>query len=335
MARDWADYTPTAGLDYTPTPWNREMSAPIGGLPPGGFAPFAPPSMNGGMFAFSGPNGSLDAAPLPCACVPSGADSEFGMKQVSSQPSQVGSQLSQLSTLSLHREMWPATPTPSGDALVFNFGGMDCQRSEQLAPLHMLPGMGMQPPPRMGAIDARICSGGTEEDDGSGMSTQMQASRGITPVFEESPTGGASKARQPPPVPPPPMQPTVPQEEFQHTGPTAGAPAHEAMHRPSIDSEPAAVEEALSKSSMQSRGSAMHGSGKCRPCAWFHKPQGCTNALDCGYCHMCPDGELKSRKKAKVAAMRMGALAPARAARPGRSHSDFQEPRVLKLSPLI
>lgn len=51
-------------------------------------------------------------------------------------------------------------------------------------------------------------------------------------------------------------------------------------------------------------GSALHGSGDCRPCAWFWKPQECNNGIDCGRCHLCPDGTVKARKKAKALAAR-------------------------------
>jgi len=54
---------------------------------------------------------------------------------------------------------------------------------------------------------------------------------------------------------------------------------------------------------LPSHGSLLHGSGACRPCAWFWKPSGCKNAKDCLYCHLCPVGELKMRKKVKLAAM--------------------------------
>jgi len=53
-----------------------------------------------------------------------------------------------------------------------------------------------------------------------------------------------------------------------------------------------------------------HEKGECQPCAWFWRPNGCKNGDACGYCHKCPEGELKARKKNKVAAMRMGALTP-------------------------
>lgn len=84
-----------------------------------------------------------------------------------------------------------------------------------------------------------------------------------------------------------------------------------------------------SLANLPSRGSVFHGTGKCRPCAWFWKQQGCQNAQDCGYCHICPEGELRSRKKSKVAAMRMGALAPAK---PGSASGLI---RTLKLTPLV
>lgn len=56
-------------------------------------------------------------------------------------------------------------------------------------------------------------------------------------------------------------------------------------------------------------GSAVHGlieDGQpvCQPCAWFYKESGCLNAAACRYCHLCPQGELKSRKKQKIARLR-------------------------------
>eukprot|EP00418_Pyrodinium_bahamense_P006004 CAMPEP_0179021882 /NCGR_PEP_ID=MMETSP0796-20121207/6120_1 /TAXON_ID=73915 /ORGANISM="Pyrodinium bahamense, Strain pbaha01" /LENGTH=437 /DNA_ID=CAMNT_0020717729 /DNA_START=5 /DNA_END=1319 /DNA_ORIENTATION=- len=48
-------------------------------------------------------------------------------------------------------------------------------------------------------------------------------------------------------------------------------------------------------------GSALHGTGTCRPCAWFWKFPGCQKGQECGHCHLCPDGEIKVRKKAKQA----------------------------------
>merc|ERR1719193_1029936 len=50
-----------------------------------------------------------------------------------------------------------------------------------------------------------------------------------------------------------------------------------------------------------SKGSELHASGQCKPCAWFWKPQGCRNDQNCQHCHLCPEGELKERKKNKRA----------------------------------
>ncbi|CAK0866899.1 unnamed protein product [Prorocentrum cordatum] len=72
--------------------------------------------------------------------------------------------------------------------------------------------------------------------------------------------------------------------------------------QPSCGGDPAAA---------SSQGSLLHdGSERCSPCAWHYKPQGCQLAAACPYCHACPQGELKRRKKAKVAALRQGQPQP-------------------------
>mmetsp|Transcript_92581 Transcript_92581/g.245920 ORF Transcript_92581/g.245920 Transcript_92581/m.245920 type:complete len:158 (-) Transcript_92581:50-523(-) len=48
-----------------------------------------------------------------------------------------------------------------------------------------------------------------------------------------------------------------------------------------------------------SLGAELHGTGRCRPCAWRWKEGGCCNGAECEFCHACPPGELKSRRKAK------------------------------------
>lgn len=53
-----------------------------------------------------------------------------------------------------------------------------------------------------------------------------------------------------------------------------------------------------------SRGAILHGTGQCRPCAWYWRPQGCSNGQDCCHCHMCPAGEVKARRKARMEALR-------------------------------
>ena len=44
----------------------------------------------------------------------------------------------------------------------------------------------------------------------------------------------------------------------------------------------------------------LHILGKCKPCAWKWKVNGCRNGDECSYCHLCPEGELKARRKAKI-----------------------------------
>jgi len=55
---------------------------------------------------------------------------------------------------------------------------------------------------------------------------------------------------------------------------------------------------------LPSVGSADHGSGKCQPCNFFWKPQGCINGAECRHCHICDSNELKKRKTGKVAALK-------------------------------
>jgi len=59
-----------------------------------------------------------------------------------------------------------------------------------------------------------------------------------------------------------------------------------------------------------SHGSLLHGGGHCRPCAWFWKAGGCLNGEDCAHCHLCPEGEIKARKKAKQTMMQLGLATP-------------------------
>jgi len=53
-----------------------------------------------------------------------------------------------------------------------------------------------------------------------------------------------------------------------------------------------------------SLGSALHGSGRCKPCAWYWHAKGCANGEACEYCHECPPGELKERRKVKIQYLR-------------------------------
>merc|ERR1711907_595906 len=50
-------------------------------------------------------------------------------------------------------------------------------------------------------------------------------------------------------------------------------------------------------------GSAAHEAGTCKPCAFLWKDPkqpGCQNGRQCVFCHLCPPGEVKARKKQKM-----------------------------------
>jgi len=53
---------------------------------------------------------------------------------------------------------------------------------------------------------------------------------------------------------------------------------------------------------------AKHFAGKCQPCAYYFKPDSCKWGAKCDFCHLCPEGEIKSRKKEKIRTMRDQAL---------------------------
>merc|ERR1719330_38502 len=54
-----------------------------------------------------------------------------------------------------------------------------------------------------------------------------------------------------------------------------------------------------------SRGSALHDIGKCKPCAFLHRPIGCANGALCVFCHLCAPGEKKRRQRSKLEAVRL------------------------------
>merc|ERR1712224_1016189 len=53
-------------------------------------------------------------------------------------------------------------------------------------------------------------------------------------------------------------------------------------------------------------GSAEHSLGTCKPCAFLWKDEnGCQNGTSCKFCHRCTPGEVKRRKKSKLAARKV------------------------------
>lgn len=52
-----------------------------------------------------------------------------------------------------------------------------------------------------------------------------------------------------------------------------------------------------------------HNLGKCVPCNYYwHKVDGCRQGSDCAFCHFCPKGEIKKRKKDTLKQLRKSGL---------------------------
>jgi hypothetical protein len=61
------------------------------------------------------------------------------------------------------------------------------------------------------------------------------------------------------------------------------------------------LQESLGSSELPTVGSAQHKFGECKPCAFFWKPEGCGNGVNCPFCHLCGPDEKKRRQKEKKA----------------------------------
>jgi len=103
-------------------------------------------------------------------------------------------------------------------------------------------------------------------------------------------------------------------EESREESPAIPVPTLAAFANDAADqSSPGATgqDDGVSIVALASIGSKLHdGTGRCSPCAWFHKERSCAAGTACNYCHLCPEGELKMRKKAKVMALRQAGVKP-------------------------
>lgn len=64
---------------------------------------------------------------------------------------------------------------------------------------------------------------------------------------------------------------------------------------------PQAVQQSQRFPSLGSRG---HNAGRCKPCAFWHKEEGCQSGAACEFCHLCAPGEKQRRKRVKRAMCR-------------------------------
>jgi len=115
-----------------------------------------------------------------------------------------------------------------------------------------------------------------------------------------------------PPPPAPPMPPVVSTAWMPPPPPShapivpatveAPPPLHQALDEvvARADKPPNAV---LGSPSLPTVGSANHGTGTCKPCAFVYK-KGCVNGTNCTFCHLCGPQEKKRRQKEKKAMLR-------------------------------
>merc|ERR1712228_433162 len=81
------------------------------------------------------------------------------------------------------------------------------------------------------------------------------------------------------------------------------------------------------------KGSDLHQSGTCRPCAWYWKPQGRRDGVECTHCHLCPKDAMKKRKEHKATVARAANNSGAEKASPIPTLSNNSEITQASLAP--
>mmetsp|Transcript_11774 Transcript_11774/g.12821 ORF Transcript_11774/g.12821 Transcript_11774/m.12821 type:complete len:183 (+) Transcript_11774:105-653(+) len=111
----------------------------------------------------------------------------------------------------------------------------------------------------------------------------------------------SSEAIRPPPglAPTTGAKSTIPEPETENRSDAENAPHSSAAS--TADTEHVAlglplVNATVPTAELPTRGSAGHGLGACKPCAFIYK-DGCQSGFECAFCHLCPPGEKIRRKK--------------------------------------
>jgi len=147
-------------------------------------------------------------------------------------------------------------------------------------------------------VGSQSCTARLSDASPSFMISTVAQDPMCVPLANNSPGGG-------PAMPPPLYEAPVGLDAKTTPSPPAGPPKH-------LAKAPSGAQ--AGETGLVSAGSALHGTlaadgqPACKPCAWFYKEGSCLNAEECGYCHLCPQGELKNRKKTKVTALRKAEL---------------------------
>jgi len=119
--------------------------------------------------------------------------------------------------------------------------------------------------------------------DGDSISVSVKSSPPLLPqqmpIWGEASTAGSTHS--------PPSEATTVELEQPASGPPAAA------------SEP--LPPAAGAPDLRTQGSALHQKGKCKPCAFAFREEGCRNGADCPFCHMCTKGDKQRRKQEQIA----------------------------------
>merc|ERR1712224_1192013 len=120
------------------------------------------------------------------------------------------------------------------------------------------------------------------------------------------PTGAAARAVQSCP-------PSQLDEENAGNLPLPVSPPFMTPQKEEMEDVCVVIEKTFHRVATKSEGSHLH-PHDCKPCAWYHHARGCQRGADCEFCHLCPAGEIKRRKKRSI-----GCCARARSSEAGRT----------------
>ncbi|CAL1126058.1 unnamed protein product [Cladocopium goreaui] len=134
------------------------------------------------------------------------------------------------------------------------------------------------------------------------------------PCFSPGDFAKAGTPRDPAPVTQevanePPPAPCFSPGDFAKAGtPRDQAPSKQEASTPPPPATPPQCDLSLEAGELPSVGSAGHANGNCKPCAFLFKvptetstKEGCESGMNCNFCHLCPPGEKKRRRKVELA----------------------------------
>lgn len=135
-----------------------------------------------------------------------------------------------------------------------------------------------------GSSTSRPSTAGSARFSGAqGLTTELELATSSAPINGLVDFSGLASWQQTPPSP---------ASTSSHRQPSA--PDRTTLEAPAPPSDVV-----VGSPQMPSRGSLLHAWGTCKPCAFVFQ-EGCKNALECQFCHLCEPGERKRRKKERL-----------------------------------